>query len=40
VYTTDFRTVYATVLDRWLGAPASAVLGGSFGEQAFLPSAS
>ncbi|HET9980254.1 MAG TPA: DUF1501 domain-containing protein, partial [Ktedonobacterales bacterium] len=37
VFTTDFRSVYATVLDRWLGAPASAVLGGDYGEQAFLP---
>ena len=40
VFTTDFRSVYATVLDRWLGAPAEAVLGGSFGDQGFLPSAS
>jgi uncharacterized protein (DUF1501 family) len=39
VFTTDFRSVYATVLDRWLGAPASAVLGGDYGEQAFLPPA-
>jgi uncharacterized protein (DUF1501 family) len=38
-FTTDFRSVYATVLDRWLGAPASAVLGGSYEEQAFLPAA-
>ncbi len=39
VFTTDFRSVYATVLDRWLGAPARAVLGGDYGEQAFLPPA-
>lgn len=39
VFTTDFRSVYATVLDRWLGAPANAVLGGNYGEQAFLPPA-
>jgi len=39
VFTTDFRSIYATVLDRWLGAPASAVLGGNYGEQAFLPPA-
>ncbi|MGE5335197.1 MAG: DUF1501 domain-containing protein [Nitrososphaerota archaeon] len=38
-FTTDFRSVYATVLDRWLGAPAAAVLGGDYGEQAFLPPA-
>lgn len=36
-FTVDFRSVYATVLDRWLGAPAGAVLGGSYGDQAFLP---
>ncbi|MFI5271673.1 MAG: DUF1501 domain-containing protein [Ktedonobacterales bacterium] len=37
VFTTDFRSVYATMLDRWLGAPSAGVLGGSFGDQAFLP---
>jgi uncharacterized protein (DUF1501 family) len=26
-FTTDFRSVYATVLEQWLGAPAEAVLG-------------
>jgi uncharacterized protein (DUF1501 family) len=36
-YTVDFRSVYATVLDRWLGAPADAVLGAHFGDQSFLP---
>ncbi len=36
-YTTDFRSVYATVLDRWLGASSHDVLGGSFGSQDFLP---
>lgn len=39
LYTTDFRSVYATVLERWLGAPASAILGGSFDVQNFLPPA-
>ncbi|HWK09402.1 MAG TPA: DUF1501 domain-containing protein [Vicinamibacterales bacterium] len=29
-YETDFRSVYATVIDRWLGADSGAVLGGSF----------
>lgn len=38
-FTIDFRQVYATVLDRWLGAPSQAILGGSFGNQAFLPPA-
>jgi uncharacterized protein (DUF1501 family) len=37
VHTTDFRSIYATVLDRWLGASAAAVLGGDYGEQGFLP---
>ncbi len=36
-YTTDFRSVYATVLDRWMGATSKDVLGGSFGSQNFLP---
>ncbi len=37
-YTIDFRSVYATVLDRWMGASSKEVLGGSFGSQNFLPS--
>ncbi len=37
-FTTDFRGIYATILDRWLGAPAADVLGGTFDEQPFLPS--
>lgn len=36
-YTIDFRSVYATVLDRWLGASSQDVLGGNFGSQNFLP---
>ncbi len=36
-YTVDFRSVYATVLDRWLGASSKDVLGGSYGSQNFLP---
>ena len=36
-YTIDFRSVYATVLDRWMGASSQQVLGGSFGSQNFLP---
>jgi uncharacterized protein (DUF1501 family) len=36
-YTIDFRSVYATVLDRWMGASSKDVLGGDFGEQNFLP---
>lgn len=29
-YTVDFRSVYATVLERWLGRPSAAVLNGEF----------
>jgi uncharacterized protein (DUF1501 family) len=29
-FTTDFRSVYATVIERWFGADAARVLGGSF----------
>ena len=36
-YTTDFRSIYATVLDRWLGASSRDILGGSYGSQNFLP---
>ncbi|MBV9231404.1 MAG: DUF1501 domain-containing protein [Chloroflexi bacterium] len=36
-YTVDFRSIYATVLDRWLGASSKDVLGGVFGSQNFLP---
>ncbi len=36
-YTVDFRSVYATVLDRWLGASSKDVLGASYGSQNFLP---
>jgi uncharacterized protein (DUF1501 family) len=34
---TDFRTVYATVIDRWLGGDAASILGGNYrGGPAFL----
>lgn len=29
-YGTDFRSVYATVLERWLGRPSQKILGGTF----------
>ena len=29
-YTTDFRSVYATVIERWLGRQSNAILGGAF----------
>jgi uncharacterized protein (DUF1501 family) len=35
-YHTDFRSVFATVLERWLGSPSEAVLGGSFTPMSFL----
>lgn len=31
-YTTDFRTVYATVLERWLGRPSAPIVGGTFAQ--------
>ncbi len=30
IYNTDFRSVYATLLDRWLGCPSEKALGKSF----------
>ena len=35
-FTTDFRSVYATVLERWLGAPSDALLGKRFDQLDFL----
>jgi uncharacterized protein (DUF1501 family) len=35
-YHTDFRSVFATVLERWLGSPSEGVLGGSFMPMSFL----
>jgi uncharacterized protein (DUF1501 family) len=29
-FSTDFRSVYATVIERWLGRPSSAIVGGTF----------
>lgn len=29
-HTTDFRSVYATLLEKWLGTPSEPVLGGKF----------
>src|SRR6202048_1546201 len=29
-FTTDFRNVYATVLERWLGRPSAQIVGGTF----------
>jgi uncharacterized protein (DUF1501 family) len=34
--TTDFRRAYATVLDRWIGAPSKTVLGDAFAPLGFL----
>ena len=33
-FTTDFRSVYATVLERWLGRPSTAIVGGTFNQLA------
>jgi len=35
-FSTDFRNVYATVLDRWLGCPSAAVLKGQFKPAGFI----
>ncbi|MBV8244550.1 MAG: DUF1501 domain-containing protein [Candidatus Eremiobacteraeota bacterium] len=35
-FTTDFRNVYATVLERWLGRPSTPILDGSFPQIAAL----
>jgi uncharacterized protein (DUF1501 family) len=35
-FTTDFRRVYATVLERWLEAPSKDVLGRTFDPLGFL----
>ena len=29
-FSTDFRSVYATVIERWLGRPSAAIVGGTF----------
>ncbi len=31
-FTTDFRSVYATVLERWLGRPSQKILAGNFAQ--------
>ncbi len=36
-FTTDFRSVYATLLERWLSAPSEPILNGRFGQLGFLP---
>ncbi|MSR28259.1 MAG: DUF1501 domain-containing protein [Phycisphaerales bacterium] len=35
-FTTDFRSVYATILDKWMGAPSNAILGGSYPNLKFI----
>ena len=35
-YTLDFRSVYASVLEQWMGAPADAILGDRFERLALL----
>jgi uncharacterized protein (DUF1501 family) len=32
VYTVDFRSVYATILEKWLGRPGATILGGEFAQ--------
>ena len=35
-YNNDFRSTYATLLEKWLGLDAKAIVGGSFEQLAFL----
>ena len=35
-FTTDFRSVYATLIDRWLGVPSSALLGQQWRDLGFV----
>ena len=35
-FSTDFRSVYATVLEKWLENPSEAVLGGKFSTLGFV----
>ena len=35
-HTVDFRSVYATVLENWFGAPSQAILGGTYERIGFL----
>jgi uncharacterized protein (DUF1501 family) len=35
-FKTDFRQIYATILDKWLGADADTILGGHFDRLPFL----
>jgi uncharacterized protein (DUF1501 family) len=35
-YTVDFRSVYATVIEDWLGAPSTDVLGGNYDRLGFI----
>jgi uncharacterized protein (DUF1501 family) len=36
VHTVDFRSLYATVLERWWGVPSNAALGGKFASLDFV----
>jgi uncharacterized protein (DUF1501 family) len=35
-FTVDFRAVYATILDKWLGADSQAILGERYEDVGFL----
>jgi len=35
-YAIDFRSVYATVLERWLGHDSTGIIAGSYGPVAFV----
>ena len=38
-FTTDFRSVYSTIIERWLGVPSEALLGKKWDQLGFIPAA-
>ena len=38
-FTTDFRSVYSTIIDRWFGVPSEALLGQQWANLDFIPAA-
>ena len=38
-FTTDFRSVYSTLIERWLGVPSEALLGKKWDQLGFIRAA-
>ena len=38
-FTTDFRSIYSTIIDRWFGVPSEALLGQQWANLDFIPAA-